>query len=249
MTARSMLSRLRHWPQHAFALLAAAIPSSCALCGSSGRAALCNGCQAQFFARRRHRCARCAIPIAGDMQTCGACLKQGPAFDATVVAADYAPPVDQLVLALKFGGRLELASLFASILQEAWSASARSQSSMLLTAVPLGSRRLADRGFNQALEIARPLARSLGIQMNARITIRQRDTDAQAQLHPDARHKNIRGAFAVPDHAVKFVRDRHVGVVDDVMTTGETLDELAAVLKRAGAASVTNLVFARTPEK
>jgi ComF family protein len=245
-----MLSRLRHWSQHVLARLPAAIPSSCALCGCDSNTALCGGCRAQFFSHRPHRCKRCAITIAtDDAGICGACLKQPPAFDATIVAVDYAAPVDQLVLGLKFGNRLELAPLFAGMMRDAMLDAPPVALPQQLTAVPLGSQRLVERGFNQALEIAKPLARSLGITLEPRLVSRQRDTHAQAQLHPDERHKNIRNAFLVTGDAIDLVRGRHVGVVDDVMTTGDTLNELAATLKRFGAVRVTNFVFARTLQK
>jgi ComF family protein len=250
-----MLSRLRHWSQHLSARLPALLPSSCALCGSSGDAAICAGCHAQFFGRSSQRCTQCAIPSPAtgiaSARRCGACLNQAPAFDATIVVADYAPPIDQLVLALKFGSRLALAPLFARALRDALLHERAEEIALptLLTAVPLGRRRLAERGFNQALEIAKPLSRALGIKLEARLVVRQRDTDAQALLDPDQRHQNIRHAFVVPDTAIDRVRGQHVGVVDDVITTGGTLGELAATLKRFGAARVTNLVFARTLPK
>lgn len=177
------------------------------------------------------------------MQRCGECLKHPPAFDATVVAVDYAPPVDQLVLALKFGSRLELAPLLARVLTEA---SRDIRLPTCLTAVPLGPRRLVERGFNQSLEIAKPLSRLLGVRLDAGIVVRLRDTHAQALLHPDERQRNIRKAFVVPADAIDRIRGRHIGVVDDVMTTGQTLNEVAATFKRFGAARVTNFVFART---
>lgn len=204
---------------------------------------------------------QCAIPLPlleGEnggrrerTERCGDCLKHSPAFDATVVATDYAPPVDQLVLALKFGSRLALAPLFAAMLRDALLHARMPETALpsRLTAIPLGSRRLAERGFNQALEIAKPLSRALGITLDARLTSRLRDTQAQAMLHPDERRKNIRNAFIVSSHAIDAVRGQHIGVVDDVMTTGETLHEMAAMLKRFGATRVTNLVFARTPPK
>jgi ComF family protein len=117
----------------------------------------------------------------------------------------------------------------------------------LLTAVPLGRQRLAARGFNQALEIAKPLSRLLGTPLPAQAVCRLRDTQAQAQLHLKERHDNLRHAFSVTPEAIAQVRGQHVGVIDDVITTGETLNELAATLKRFGAVRVTNLVFARTP--
>ncbi|MEN3292101.1 MAG: hypothetical protein V7642_1354, partial [Burkholderiales bacterium] len=177
---------------------------------------------------------------------CGDCLKQPPAFDATIAAVDYAPPLDQLVLALKFGNRLALAPLFARMLRDAVLRSPGFALPMQLTAAPLGAQRLMERGFNQALEIAKPLSRALGVPLDAKLVVRMRDTQAQAMLHPDERRENIRNAFFVSAHAMDSVRGRHIGVVDDVITTGETLNELAATLKRFGAARVTNFVFART---
>jgi ComF family protein len=247
-----MLSRLHHWSRRLFAYLPAAIPSSCALCGITDSEAICSGCRHQFFGAKTHRCSQCAIPLADSSATlCGECLKQAPAFDATIVAADYVPPIDQLVLALKFGGRLALAPLFARMLRDAI-LQARVREANLptrITAVPLGSQRLIERGFNQALEIAKPLSHSLGVQLVPQLTARLRDTHAQALLHPDERHKNIRNAFIVSHHAIDNIKGQHIGVVDDVMTTGETLNELAATLKRFGAARVTNFVFARTLPK
>lgn len=245
-----MLSRLRHWSQHVLERLPAALPSSCAMCGGSNHEAVCGGCHAQFFGRRQHRCAQCAIPLVdGTAPLCGQCLKQPPAFDATIVATDYAPPVDQLVLALKFGSRLEMAPLFAGMIRDALLDARGLPLPAQLTIVPLGPRRLVERGFNQALEIARPLSRLLGIGLDARIVTRRHDTPAQALLPPAERRRNIRNAFLIPAHAIDRVRGRHVGVVDDVMTTGETLNELAATLKRFGAVRVTNFVFARTAQR
>lgn len=180
---------------------------------------------------------------------CGDCLARPPAFDATIVAADYAAPIDQLVLALKFGNRLALAPLFANMLRDALLHAKEIALPTQLTAVPLGARRLHERGFNQALEIAKPLSRALGIKLDRRLTMRLRDTQAQAMLHPDERRTNIRHAFVVSNHAIAQVRGQHIGVVDDVITTGETLNELAATLKRFGAVRVTNFVFARTQQK
>lgn len=242
-----MPSRLRHWSRHILARLPAALPSACALCGEHGATALCDGCHARHFRQQRQRCVRCALPLSAASDTiCGVCLAHPPAYDATIAAADYAAPVDQLVLALKFGGRLELAPLFARMATEAAQRRPSPELPTLLTAVPLGPQRLAERGFNQALEIARPLSRALGARLDAKLVTRIRDTRAQALLHPDERRKNIRNAFLVNADAIDRVRGRHVGVVDDVMTTGETLDELAATLKRFGAARVTNIVFSRT---
>jgi predicted amidophosphoribosyltransferase len=117
----------------------------------------------------------------------------------------------------------------------------------VLCPVPLGRARLVERGFNQALEIARPLARSLGIPLAPRLALRALDTRAQSSLAPGERKRNIRHAFIVAPDALAMVRGQHIGVVDDVMSSGHTLNELAATFKRFGAARVSNFVFARTP--
>ncbi|MTV38314.1 ComF family protein [Duganella radicis] len=180
-----------------------------------------------------------------DRRLCGKCLADPPAFDRTLVAADYAIPVDQLVLQLKFGHRLALAPLCARLLRDAVLSHPDYTLPALLCPVPLGPRRLAERGYNQALEIARPLARSMGVALHAQLVMRLNETAAQSSVTPEQRRQNIAGAFVVPDAAL--VAGRHIGVVDDVMTSGQTLNELAATLKRHGAACVSNLVFARTP--
>jgi ComF family protein len=247
-----MLSRLKYWSGQLIAHLPALLPSSCALCSADCSDGLCHGCRQQFLGVRQARCRQCASVLAGAApdggQVCGACLAQPPAFDATLVAADYVAPLDQLVLALKFGQQLALAPLCSTLLRDALLEQTGPEPlPTLLTAVPLGQQRLAERGFNQALEIARPLARALGIPLVPALVARVRDTRPQARLHPDQRQRNIRHGFLVPPPALERVRGQHIGVVDDVMTTGATLNELAATLKRFGAARVTNLVFARTP--
>jgi len=251
-----MLSRLHHWSRSVTARLPALLPSSCALCGISNRDTICPSCRIRYTEQHRHRCRQCALPLPSIALTvgaerCGACLDQPPAYDTTIAAVDYAAPLDQLVLALKFHGRLAMAPLFGQLLRDAMLGSAALQLELpsLLAPVPLSDARLARRGFNQALEIARPLSLSLGIRLEPRLLFRTRDTLAQSTLHLEQRQQNMRAAFAVSDAYVESLRGRHVGVVDDVMTTGATLHELAATLKRFGVARVTNFVFARTVVK
>lgn len=244
--------RFLDWTRHFIRQLPAALPSSCALCGVSGADSLCHNCNTRFFGQHPHRCAQCAAPLAyisDNLERCGNCLSNPPAFDATIVASDYTAPVDQLVLALKFGNRLALAPLFARKLRDAILREPAFAMPALLAAVPLSEKRLAERGFNQALEIAKPLARAIAIPLAPQLIERTRDTLMQAMLPTAERHRNIRHAFALPANAIKFVRGQHIGLVDDVLTTGETLNEIAATLKRHGAVRITNLVFARTPHK
>lgn len=238
----SMLQRLKTG-------LASLLPSSCPLCGTSGNDLLCPDCQLQFFNRKQARCQQCAIPLQEhDAQLiCGACLSQTPSFDFTVAVCDYSPPIDQLVLALKFGHTLALADLFANLLRDTLLQDPNRQLAELLCPVPLGALRLQERGYNQSLEIAKPLSAHLGVALAPRMLSRSRETVQQSSLHPDARQQNVHKAFAFNAHFIDSVKGKHVGVIDDVMTTGTTLNEIAKLLKRFGAAQVSNYVFARTP--
>jgi ComF family protein len=230
------------------ALLDAFLPSCCALCGGHALAAVCADCK-RAYVRAVPRCPCCANPTGALDSTrhCGACLAQAPPFDATWAACDYAAPLDSLVLQLKFGAQLALAPWMASVLHGAISSIMHPVPVLpdVVCPVPLGPARLIERGYNQALEVARPLARALGVPVAPQLLHRLRETAPQSGAAPGERRRNVRGAFGV---ASTFdVRDRHVGVVDDVMSSGHTLAEIAAVLKGAGAARVTNIVFARTP--
>jgi len=230
------------------ALLDALLPSCCALCGGHARAAVCADCE-QAYVAPTPRCPCCANPTGALDSTrhCGACLAQAPPFDATWAACDYAAPLDSLVLQLKFGAQLALAPWMARVLHGAISSIMHPAPVLpdVLCPVPLGPTRLIERGYNQALEVARPLARALGVPVVPQLLHRLRETAPQSGAAPGDRRRNVRGAFGV---AGTFdVRGRHVGVVDDVMSSGHTLAEIAAVLKQAGAARVTNIVFARTP--
>jgi ComF family protein len=243
-------------PQHSLpwirrglpALLRLLLPSSCALCGAGCDGVVCTPCRDHFCLPVTNRCKRCANPLpAACAGICGVCLSYPPSYNATVFAVDYAPPLDHLVLQLKFSACLPLAPWFAELLRDAVVARTDLTLPDLLCPVPLGPARLVERGYNQALEIARPLAVALGVALHPRLAVRQADTRAQSGISPHERAENIRGAFAIEDP--DLVEGRHVGIVDDVMTSGSTLDELAATFKRFGAARVTNLVFARTPPR
>ena len=257
--------QLRHWPQLQFARILASMPSCCALCNQSGKHIICDGCNQHYFSDCPPRCRQCANPLprlngpdnnnGPGPVLCGNCLKQPRAFDTTIVACDYAAPTDQLVLALKFGGRLALAPMFAQMLCDMMQRPASGVQPTLpadlpdiLTAVPLSPQRLRQRGFNQALEIAKPLARMLRLDLQQGLLLRQRDTLPQSQVPElEQRRRNLHQAFTVPPAAVQHIRGRHIGVVDDVMTSGETLHALAKALRRHGARHITNFVFARTP--
>ena len=225
------------------------LPAQCALCGIGCPDVLCPPCRAQYLGQTRPRCRQCANPLDDVATLCGRCLRHRPAYDATITALNYAAPVDQLLLQLKFGARLALAPLFAQLLYAAVQQQPGWERPQLLCPVPLGPARLAERGFNQALEIARPLARLLQVPLQPRLAQRVRETRAQSGVAPRERQANLAHAFAIaPEHAA-LLPACHVGIVDDVMSSCHTVDALATACKRAGAARVSVLVVARTPPR
>jgi len=173
---------------------------------------------------------------------CGQCLREPPHFDATRAALDYAFPVDGLIQQLKYGARLPLAALFGDLVADSVKQADTGPAVDLIVPLPLHPARLRERGFNQAAEIARRLSALTGIPLRLDGIRRTVDTPPQAGLHIKQRRANIRGAFACN----ASLTGMNVAVVDDVMTTGSTLDEFAKTLKAAGAARVENWVAART---
>ena len=208
----------------------------CPLCGAaSGPELLCAACAGDLPVLPAY-CPRCALPAPGG-SICGSCLAEPPHFDRTTALWLYEFPCDRLVQALKYRAWLALAGFFAFRL-----ASRPLPEVDLIVPMPLHPRRLADRGFNQALEIARGLARHLGRPIAPRGVLRVKDTPPQTALPYEERAKNVRGAFLCK----LDLSGASVAVLDDVMTTGATLNDLARALKRAGATRVENLVVART---
>jgi len=214
------------------------LAQDCLLCqAASGEQLLCEAC-ARELPFTASACPRCAAPGAG-MTECGACIADPPHYDASRAAFIYAYPVDALIQSLKYGGQLALAGLFA---HELYRRIGDSGSLDLIVPLPLHPTRLAERGFNQAAEIAKILSRLSGIAMDTRLARRVRNTAAQTALPWRERATNMRRAFACDGD----VSGLNIAVVDDVMTTGATLDEFARTLKKSGAARVENWVVART---
>lgn len=200
---------------------------------------ICAACEADYFPPDRPRCEVCAIALEGTARVCGRCIATPPHFHGTTALGDYAPPVDGMVTALKFGARLELASAFGELL----AARVAPPADALVVAVPLAFERMAERGFNQSLQIARAFCRVTGARLAADLLRRVRHAPPQQSLALQERRRNIRGAYQVTGDA----HGRVVFVVDDVMTSGSTIDEVARVLVTAGAAHVRAAVVARTP--
>ena len=170
---------------------------------------------------------------------CGRCLAASPRYDETIAALAYQFPADALIHALKFRGELALAQLMSRFLLGEIPFSARID---LVMPVPLSAQRLKERGYNQALELARPIAARLGAPLDFGACERARESPPQTELPWAERARNVRGAF----RCTRALTGASVAVVDDVMTTGATLDEIAGALKAAGALRVVNWVVART---
>jgi ComF family protein len=166
-------------------------------------------------------------------------LQHPPAFDHAVAAFSYSFPIDQLIKALKFHERLILVDFLADEL-----ASHIKTKPDCVIAVPLHPARLRERGFNQSQLLAVRISNRLGIPFLAEACQRVRDTPPQSSLPWKERDKNIRAAFSM--RAGVDVRGKHVAIVDDVMTTGASLGEVANTLKQAGAREVSAWVVART---
>lgn len=229
----SILSRLHQLAQAGLDRL---LPRACLLCGATAQAALCPGCAADLPQMSAHACPICALPLVAPAPACGACLKAPPAFDATYAALRYTFPVDRLVLMLKFQHRLASADFFAQRML-----TGAHPAGTVVVPVPLSRQRLRERGFNQAVEIARPLARALALPLDLTGLTRTRETVPQSRLPWRARRGNVRHAFAC---SADFA-GRTAIVVDDVMTTGATLHAVARALKDGGAGCVVNWVATR----
>jgi ComF family protein len=220
------------------------VPSQCAVCRAWPAQPVCEACVARF-AQPVPRCTRCALPVAHGIRECGRCIADLPPLDACHAALGYDYPWSGLVARFKFRAQAGWARSFATLMRSApWIEPALDAGDLVL-AMPLAPRRLAQRGYNQALLLAQALAPG---KCESQLLLRVRETEEQATLPRKARLRNMRDAFAVDPLRVAEVKGRRIVLVDDVMTSGASLHAAALALKRAGAARVTGLVLARTDE-
>ncbi|MBL0353016.1 MAG: ComF family protein [Dechloromonas sp.] len=213
------------------------LPGSCLLCAANSAAGLlCPACVADLPRVPAALCPQCGDETALG-ERCGACLKDPPAFVRTVALFRYEFPVDRLIQAFKYGHQLPLAGWFGAGLAQELSAAGHD----LILPLPLHPSRLRTRGFTQSLEIARIIARALGVPLDPTLLSRTRATPPQADLPLKERARNVRGAFACAGD----LASQRILLVDDVMTTGATLREAARTLKLHGAGDITVAIAAR----
>jgi len=231
------------WRSAATALQGFALPPHCLLCGAPGERDLdlCRACAAEL-PRNRSCCARCALPLALPAALCGQCQRHPPAWDAACVPFRYAWPLDRLEARFKFGADLAAGRVLSAL----WLREMPAPPSLpgLIVPVPLHASRLRERGYNQALELARPLLHAWRLPLRHDVLQRTRTTTAQTDLGAVARRRNVRGAFGVK---TDITWPAHIALLDDVMTTGATAAECARVLKRAGVKRVDIWALARAP--
>jgi ComF family protein len=215
-----------------------ALPQRCLFCAAAGPVdGVCGGCRQDLPGWKGARCPVCAN-LSASGEVCGECLASPPACSRVIAAVSYRFPVDGAILRLKYGADLAVVEPLAALLAQRVSSEARPD---LMLAMPMSAQRLRERGFDQAREIARAVAARLELPLGTQVCRRVRHTPPQAMLPWDERRRNIRGAFECNEN----LDGAHIAIADDVLTTGATMNELAGVLLRAGAAEVVGWVVAR----
>lgn len=223
----------------------------CAVCRAWSHQTICASCLA-LYARPQPRCWTCAAKLPPELMgrprpQCGRCLHTPPPLDRTVAALDYRFPWDGLLQHFKYHQALELRESLLERLNTALNAAEVEAPDWLLP-VPLSDERLRERGYNQSHELAKALARRRGLRCEPEMLLRVRHNQRQAGLKLEDRAANVRSVFAVEPLRAHKLRGSNVALLDDVMTSGATLYELASVLLKAGVMSVQAWVISRTPE-
>ena len=221
----------------------------CLLCASSdaNNQAICVACLADLPWSPQTSCPQCGLASNG--MVCGSCLNSQPDFDATNAVFLYAYPVDAMMLRYKYGNMLNLGDTFGEFLAEKIVLENHFKNIDLIIPMPMHPQRLKERGFNQALEIAKVLTKNCKQKLDYSRVEKQTLTPPQASLPLKERVKNIKGAFKVNDDLAGELKGKRIAIVDDVITTGASLNELAKTLKKAGASHVECWVVARTLPK
>lgn len=218
-------------------------PPRCLLCEdvAPDAAQLCRRCLADL-PWIGSACKICSKPLSIE-SICGECLQKSPVYSRAFVPLRYAYPVDHLIQRLKFSEQLAIAGTLSAVLA---GAVGRDVLPQLLVPVPMHKHKLRERGFNQATEIARHLSDRTGVPLNQTMCLRLTSTPPQSSLKARARRRNVRGVFGI-SHMPRGTH--HVAIVDDVVTTGATVEEMARVLRKAGVSRIDVWACARTETK
>lgn len=218
-------------------------PSRCVLCRGRAQPGLdiCKPCAGDLPVNDT-ACPRCALPLRASPfdLLCGRCQKRSPKFDASVVPYLYAYPLDHLIQRLKFGNHVSCGRVCGTLVARAL-LERNARLPDLIVPVPLGTRRYRHRGYNQAHEIARAISGIVQVPVRCDLLTRIRETSEQVGLKRKERHRNVRGAFEV----TRELGGKRIAIVDDVVTTGSTVNEIARVLRRAGAVHIEVWAVAR----
>lgn len=242
-TFKSLKVNCSEWLQ---AFLAQIRQRHCLLCEATHQEShgICGPCLADLPWLGKS-CRYCGLQLPEDSHSdiCGQCLHQPPLFDQCAGLFHYDFPVREIITQLKFHNRLwfvpPLGELLAARIRQHYG----SQRPDWIVVPPLHKQRLRERGFNQALELARIVSRRTGIPIASRALVKIRETPRQSQLKAQERAKNLRGSFGVK----RSFPQMHLLLIDDIVTTGHTAQEITRVLKKAGAARVDLFCIARTP--
>ncbi|MFN3235380.1 MAG: ComF family protein [Gammaproteobacteria bacterium] len=207
-------------------------PYCCIFCGSldGHQRQVCDICHANL-PWLTCVCQRCHQPLHKDQSLCGNCLKHHAYYDQITAVFEYLEPIVGAIHALKFGGKRQVARALATLFKEQYPDILLPD---ILIPMPLHPKRHSQRSFNQAIEIAKPLRRLYKIPIARKWVVRIKHTKPQAQCQAKQRRENVKDAFKV----IKPVQDKHIVIIDDIVTTGSTVNELAKTLKKAGARRV-----------
>jgi ComF family protein len=229
-----------HWLR---AIRRKVLAPTCIACGGSAiDGDLCAGCKGDLRFNTRF-CLRCAIPLAEESATCGACLRLPPRYQYSYCAFEYGYPIAEFVRKLKYGHSLSQAKVLGELLSDYLHRHHHNAWPHCIVPVPLSTQRYHERGFNQAIELGRVLEKTLKVSLRTDLLERTRHTVEQAGLTRRERRKNLRNAFAI---ATSQIPD-HVAILDDVVTTGSTVNEIARMFKRAGVSTIEVWAVARAP--
>ncbi len=219
-------------------------PPFCVACKQSSGSYLCEACLEKIVLLKPPYCRKCGGLCPGNVYLCPDCLVREYAFDSACSAGVYEGALQEAIHALKYGGHIALADPLAGLMIRAFPTTFLARHTDVVVAVPIHHSRLLERGFNQSEELARRLCKAVPLPMESGVLVCRRMTSHQARLPKEARAENIENAFEVRN--ARPIRGKRVLVVDDVFTTGATMNEAARVLRDAGAVEVRGFTLARS---